>query len=754
MELVSANTRNFLFLTISQYNDQQKDVRARVSMRRDQPFWEGGNSFIACESFRISAAPSPGGLFYKQITPDYFLGARYDTAKGDSSWDPQNNVDRLIHEEVLAVGRSPDALWLIDSVHNPEMGTLAGKLQIALQHDLFENRTQDLLERFSRYLNPMRLTRGSYLKLVGDDDADNPIWVTGTVQRAPSHLITGNGAGPSNLWTPRLQFMGTGPFFDDCQASAAGVSMPVDIVVINDGNLRQDKFEILMRKVLSSGLACIECNRSAKVPNFVGPVVDGAAFKIRGPRNINTQNDKLMSDGVLTEIVSWKPPLRAGSKLVGVDSKHAKVTDFDPSWIAGRKVASLSALTAKIFVELTAAGKAAITNGTLSENVLRGNYSLTASDKQTQLVTGPIIEVKIDDWDHKDADGQDKKDVPTPFDGPIEHIYLRNTDTKQQNLMRHADPDTTRTVYTPNEFFRIFNSDDAGAKVPWSLSTDANGGFVVNWEPKDQLAYTSLIVSKTMTTELGLLNYMSYDATIGGGISAKAQYATISQPDTYGNDNFTNAFSTVPASQLYANEELVDHFDWATANAQPTTGYGLDAWLVDGTKVKIMSTNEETGTNEDSHEIRIYGDLVEEDGEEFYQYHSLPPKARLGNTGEVSVESFSTYSQIDLVIPNLPFQPMLGSNTDNRILASLRLPFEYGTNNDATGRVTSTNFSYYGDLLYNSDSSRSYLRITTDQQLYDCDVEARLIKRNGEMTRMKLPYKGQFQVKLRFLQTQ
>ena len=97
---------------------------------------------------------------------------------------------------------------------------------------------------------------------------------------------------------------------------------------------------------------------------------------------------------------------------------------------------------------------------------------------------------------------------------------------------------------------------------------------------------------------------------------------------------------------------------------------------------------------------------------------------------------------------------MLGSETDNRILASLRIPFVYGTGNAASGQVSNTTFSYYGDLLYNSDSSRSYLRITTDQQLYDIDVEARLIKRNGDMEVMNIPYKGQFQVKLRMLQTQ
>ena len=59
-----------------------------------------------------------------------------------------------------------------------------------------------------------------------------------------------------------------------------------------------------------------------------------------------------------------------------------------------------------------------------------------------------------------------------------------------------------------------------------------------------------------------------------------------------------------------------------------------------------------------------------------------------------------------------------------------------------------------GDLLWNSDDSRSYLKITTDQELYDVDVEARLLRRDGTMEKLRLPYQGQFQVKLRFLEVQ
>ena len=69
MELVDANTKNYVFMTLSQYNDKQKLERTRVSMRRDQPFWEGGNSYICCESFRITASPSKGGLRLHVLHP-------------------------------------------------------------------------------------------------------------------------------------------------------------------------------------------------------------------------------------------------------------------------------------------------------------------------------------------------------------------------------------------------------------------------------------------------------------------------------------------------------------------------------------------------------------------------------------------------------------------------------------------------------------------------------------------------------------
>ena len=106
MELVSANTKNYLFITMNQYNDKDGLVRARVTMRRDQPFWEGGNSFIACESFRISSAPSRGGLYYKILPDTFYLGAVDRTTKPDGPDD----AGHVAWQEIKTTGANYTAL--------------------------------------------------------------------------------------------------------------------------------------------------------------------------------------------------------------------------------------------------------------------------------------------------------------------------------------------------------------------------------------------------------------------------------------------------------------------------------------------------------------------------------------------------------------------------------------------------------------------------------------------------------------------
>jgi hypothetical protein len=285
---------------------------------------------------------------------------------------------------------------------------------------------------------------------------------------------------------------------------------------------------------------------------------------------------------------------------------------------------------------------------------------------------------------------------------------------------------------------------------PWLLQTDENGGFCVKWNMTGAVS-DSFSISVAMCDSLGLNAWMDYDWVRP---DPKHEYTATLLDTTFSDSNieFNTSFGSMivdyDAHRLFkvSDQTVIDPANFVMGTVVSYSGAGKNFILVD-----IQETTEAGG-----HTVtrRLTPQKLYVNGIEMYQYSRPPTIGQIRNTGQISVESWGTFSMINLVIPNIPFQSMLGGESDARILASLRLPFQYTTGNAASGAVTSTGFSYYGDLLFNSDSSRSYLRITTDQQLFDCDVEARLIRRDGSMEVMQIPFKGQFQVKLRLLQTQ
>ena len=313
-------------------------------------------------------------------------------------------------------------------------------------------------------------------------------------------------------------------------------------------------------------------------------------------------------------------------------------------------------------------------------------------------------------------------------------------------------------VFTPNEFFYMFNEPRSDLTNPWALQTDENGGFVIQWEPPlddhgvPKNKYNTFMISKSMTESLGLNTYMEYYDLVTNP-KATVYFATLQ-----------NVVSMVELGYVSIDDQCVDipleqvkDFNTKAAINPNNWDVGQHVYTDDSPDKHYILCDVQTyeSANHDSILQRVNGTLKETpDGVQYYEYANPPSYGKIGNNAQVSVESWGTFAGINLVIPNIPFQSMLGGESDSRILASLRLPFEYTTGNQRDGQVNATGFTYYGDLLYNSDSSRSYLRITTDQQLFDCDVEARLIRRDGSMEVMQIPYKGQFQVKLRLLQTQ
>jgi hypothetical protein len=337
--------------------------------------------------------------------------------------------------------------------------------------------------------------------------------------------------------------------------------------------------------------------------------------------------------------------------------------------------------------------------------------------------------------------------------GPSSVVRLSTASTNHSVTITRGGEEVV--VYTPNEFYNLFNKvgnslSGTSLTPPWLLQTDENGGFCIKWDMGGATSDT-FSISKSMCDSLGLNPWMDYDFVHP---DPKHEYTATLLDTTYneGSIDFDTSFGSMvldyDALKLYeaSNNNEINPANWTMGTKVRFYGADRDYLLID-----IQETTEAGGH---TFSRRLIPATVMVNGIEMYQYSRPPTIGQIRNTGQISVESWGTFSMINLVIPNIPFQSMLGGESDARILASLRLPFQYSTSNGPSGAVTNTGFEYYGDLLFNSDSSRSYLRITTDQQLFDCDVEARLIRRDGSMEIMQIPYKGQFQVKLRLLQTQ
>ena len=147
------------------------------------------------------------------------------------------------------------------------------------------------------------------------------------------------------------------------------------------------------------------------------------------------------------------------------------------------------------------------------------------------------------------------------------------------------------------------------------------------------------------------------------------------------------------------------------------------------------------------------------DGLEYLEWKNPIKGAYLGNDNTVSVGSFSIYENIRLVATGFGFQPFIVAGAQEAVLSELRLPFSnsaslvYGEGENQI-TVTDTTSVFYGDVIYQAPpSGHQYLRLNSQQPIYDMTIEARLIPRDPDQPAeiVMLGFSDVFQVKLRFV---
>lgn len=776
MELVSANTKNYIFLTLTQNNESSDMVRARVSMRRDQAFWEGGNSFIACESFRITSAPNSGGLYYQVVPIDFIMAADRNIGKPP---DPAAGgvVAQVNLEPPPGFASHTAAAQGNPAADHPRVGDILTATEIQVKKNpapntqdtvsatlsvvkadgsaFTESAFQDFVPRFGRYFGTSRITKNSVLRLTdahGGGAQSIDMQLTGD----PLHTFMGPGLGINGLFVPIVTFPEAATDFAKLAAGQNNDYMGGATIQYNadEGGVISSHTIWQVRAMFGQG-SFVYASGGMPVGGtyYHDATYNGPTFTVLAPTGLEVDiagAKNAQGEWVSTVMFDDHLELAVGdhvSMKINGNIKHGKVTTSPPS---AHRVNNHSF---RWLVDLRAIPAMLNQPPIISANIMANNRWCQAINKGRPLglngyqvhAVGNVVSAN------------------STIDATSAGVGLHSVQHRDvQSIIRGYEQ---RMIYTPNEFYDMFNQsgdDSTGALTPpWLLQTDENGGFCVKWKLPANETCDAFYISKPMCDSLGLNPYMDYEQlhkislTDYNATLLDVSYRNVIdddrlQIDAYMvdanvNDCTINGHTIIPVTiPAVPNVSPQINRNWSM----------MDQVLYAGRSYYILSVQTDGFSTSESVLQRKAPQIVQYRGFECYMYTHLPEIGQINNTGEVSVESWGTFSMINLVIPNIPFQSMLGGESDARILASLRLPFQYTTNNDPNGAVSSTGFSYYGDLLFNSDSSRSYLRITTDQQLFDCDVEARLIRRDGSMEVMQIPYKGQFQVKLRLLQTQ
>lgn len=543
MELVSANTKNYLFLTMSQYNDQDKLVRARVSMRRDQPFWEGGNSFIACESFRITAAPNAGGLYYNILEKDQFIGCVEDKSSHANNptfvaqtgfappgyqtyTDANTHTDRLPDKLVaFNVKIAGDAFSCDLAVSAPAAGGLTTPA-------LDETRQEDILPRFSRYFGSHRITKNTMLQF--QDDANANTLINVLTSNVPLESTIGCGGGQSGLFFPKVRFETPAHAFNEIAAGDPGFGSDISLRIFPapegakySGTFIDDVFQMLGRGAwlaLDGGPTAAGGILTSK------PKYPEGFFQFLAPYQMEVDIVDAKTGG------EWNGPVYWNSKtypLIIGDPVWMMLDDGQGQGNLVRKDGAVIAHPMQMFNRYTdhliatmdikvIAGVDAAGAPLYNQAVLSDNYFLTCSSENVSQQIRCSVSGRVTAWTPTTAQvpgpnppgGNITVNVPaTNTSGKSAVVGFAQADSFGSKIIQRGVLEQT-TIYTPNELFYTFNKPTGVEDTPWQLQTDENGGFVIQWAPPKQNdiqhKYKSFFISKALSDSLGLNDYIEY----------------------------------------------------------------------------------------------------------------------------------------------------------------------------------------------------------------------------------------------------
>jgi hypothetical protein len=317
---------------------------------------------------------------------------------------------------------------------------------------------------------------------------------------------------------------------------------------------------------------------------------------------------------------------------------------------------------------------------------------------------------------------------------------------------------------TPNEMYQIFNVRDPADNetYPWVLQTHSNGGFGIQINK----AFDNFRISKEFADALGLDPVLLRPTMIQNQRNPNTRNRIVviqtGEPDVDGHARLIWGENDVDFAE-HVIEDVSSNF--TTLDGQPIN----DQWCVDNLQTIIQRTGVEEAKSyykllqvmpqkelitQTSTILRraaaVYTDAIDGD---YYNWDHVKPGDEILNRREISVESFSLYEGIQIVCPNLPFSPMITSQSSGmRVLSEIRLAYQYTGNSDASGRVTTTSDEFVSDFVWNANNFQ-YCQLQSVGKIYNLECRAQYVFRDTSRppVAVYIPPKGIFTVKIRLL---
>jgi hypothetical protein len=346
---------------------------------------------------------------------------------------------------------------------------------------------------------------------------------------------------------------------------------------------------------------------------------------------------------------------------------------------------------------------------------------------------------------------------------------FKNQITVRQSITRRPTLTDPIPCFTPLDMFEKFNTGWKDA-APIQMMTDPNGGFRIT--VLDDIS--TLRISRQMIYDMGLNSFLTQEGVVNQepvkhewkAILLELNKITTDDeiPVYKWQDDYSNP-STIQSHLVVADLDEFVVIDSNTGNATYPLLHNTDVpcFVKQTSSDKVYKAIRITYTSVLNTNIanRYYEGrtFVAPDGLEYLEWKNPTKGAFLGNDNTVSVGSFSIYENIRLVATGFGFQPFIVAGAQDPVLCELRLPYSnqaslasgYGQNQIT---VTNTTTEFYGDIIYQAPASgHQYLRLNSQQPIFDMTIEPRLIPRNPSLPveRVMLGFSDVFQVKLRFL---